>query len=77
MTPATSPPRHRHPCWTPASASLWNVGSSDYKEPSRRPQGGLHLKNRSFSLLRRSTPEQPNLGFTLGRAARAGGGLKE
>lgn len=49
----------------PATASLCNLGSKDNGQPSKRPPGGLYLKNQLFSLLLRSEPEQSNLGFTL------------
>lgn len=60
-----------------ASAPLCNLGSNDHKEPSNRPPGGRHVKNRSFPLLPRSAPEQPNLSFTLGNVDLAGGGLEK
>lgn len=68
---AVFPSPLRSPSLDAATASLCNVGSNDYREPSKRPQGGLHLKNQSFPLLRRSAPEPPNLGFTLGNAGLA------
>ena len=38
----------RSPTLEETSASLCNGGSKDYKEPSKRPPGGLHLRTPSF-----------------------------